>query len=238
VNFFFLSTTKFNLDDKIMVKITTLEIPGFNDQPVPNTYYQQKDATPHLAIVLPGFGYTAKMPLLYYSTRLMLQIGTDVLSIDYAYNKMPEYKHCSEDEKTRWLMADVLAACNAGLGEGEYGKITLVGKSLGTIAIANLLASNETYSTARAVWLTPVLDMQLVRQGILDSLPRSFLAIGTNDPFYDATFIDQLKLDAPDQVMVVDHADHGLEIKDDLQQSLIELESLMQALLTFFSKEL
>jgi len=217
-------------DDATMVKISSLEIPGFNNQLVPNTFYQQKSAASRLAIVLPGYGYSTQMPLLYYATRILLELGADVLSVDYAYNKIPEYKQAAEDEKMRWLMADVTAACQMGLVQGDYNAITLVGKSLGTVAIARMIADTGLITPASICWLTPVLDMELVRQGIIDNFSRSFVAIGTADAYYDAAFIEPLSIDAPDRVMVIENADHGLENKDDVLQSVFDMESVMQAL--------
>jgi hypothetical protein len=221
-----------------MVKITSLEIQGYKNQLVPNTYYQQNIPSSSLAIVLPGYGYTTGMPLLYYSTRLLLQQGADVLSVDYAYNKQPAYKNCTEDERLLWLMGDVHAACKKILATGEYDKLMVVGKSLGTVATGSMLINPDLdldlFSSACLVWLTPVLDMTVVRQGISTTMSRSFVAIGTADSYYDAAFINNISEQAPEQVFVVEEGDHSLEIKDDLSLSVSELHRFIDSLKNFF----
>jgi hypothetical protein len=49
-----------------MHSIQTLEIMGYRDERVPNTFFRNDEGTEQLAIILPGMGYTCHMPLLYY----------------------------------------------------------------------------------------------------------------------------------------------------------------------------
>jgi len=57
------------------METTTLPIRGYRDEAVPNHFQRQDDATDHLALVLPGFGYTCDMPLLYYTVGHLLDRG-------------------------------------------------------------------------------------------------------------------------------------------------------------------
>ena len=41
------------------MQLTSLKIPGYKDQPVPNTFYRHDRETTHLGIVLPGFRHSA-----------------------------------------------------------------------------------------------------------------------------------------------------------------------------------
>jgi hypothetical protein len=70
----------------MMASINSLSILGFNSAPVPNTFFQQEEGTEHCAIIFPGLGYTAHMPLLFYSRELMLELKADVLAVEYNYN--------------------------------------------------------------------------------------------------------------------------------------------------------
>ena len=75
-----------------MATATTLTIHGYRDEPVPNRFLRPEGAIDHLAVLLPGFGYTLDMPLFYYAENLLLERGWDVLRVEYAYNKRPEFQ--------------------------------------------------------------------------------------------------------------------------------------------------
>src|SRR5579884_1063750 len=108
----------------------TLDIRGYRDEPVPHTFWRQDEQARHVAILLPGVGYTCDMPLLYYPARLLLALGADVLRVEYVYGRRPDFAALSDAAQGRWLFADVAAACRAVQGGHSYEQVTLVGKSL------------------------------------------------------------------------------------------------------------
>src|SRR5215204_7426815 len=114
-----------------MATATTLTIQGYRGEAVPNQFLRPEGAIDHLSVLLPGFGYTLDMPLFYYAENLLLDRGWDVLRVEYAYNKHPEYQTLSAPERHQWLLADATAAWRAGLGQRSYGRAVLIGKSLG-----------------------------------------------------------------------------------------------------------
>lgn len=57
-----------------------------------------------LAVILPGIGYTADRPLLDYSKKLALELGYDVLQIEYGFqaarkilDRENEFKYVKEE---------------------------------------------------------------------------------------------------------------------------------------------
>ena len=116
--------------------ITSLPISGYQDKPVPNTFFRQDGEAQHVAVVLPGIGYTADMPVLYYPATLLREAGADVLQVKYAYTLDPAFQRADDSERLRWLQADVAAAWQAVSEQRPYTRVSLVGKSLGTRAMA------------------------------------------------------------------------------------------------------
>jgi predicted alpha/beta-hydrolase family hydrolase len=147
-----------------MTTSTTLPIQGFRDEAVPNRFLRPEGATDHLAILLPGFGYTLDMPLFYYAENLLLERGWDVLRVEYAYNTRPEFQGLTKPERDRWLLEDTTAAWRAGLGRRAYERVVLIGKSLGTLAMGHLLTMADPPLNVGAVWLTPMLAEERLRQ--------------------------------------------------------------------------
>lgn len=218
-----------------MFSFETLEICGYRDEPVPHTFFRQAEDALHLAILLPGMGYTAYMPLLYYPMRLLLAAGSDVLRVEYLYARRAEYGTLAPQEQARWLFTDVTAACRAALAQRPYQQVTLIGKSLGTLAMGYLLSSEAALGQAQAIWLTPLLWNDMLRAQIRRAKPPSLFATGTADPHYNLTYLAELQKATRGQAVVIEGANHSLEIEGDVIQSLRAMEQVMGAIQTFLS---
>ena len=161
---------------------------------VPNTFVRQEGEAEHLAVLLPGMGYTCDMPLFYYAENLLTERGADVLRVEYAYGRRADFGELSDDEQLRWLLADATAAYRVGLGQRAYRDVTLVGKSLGTLAMGHLLTAEERPAgTTRAVWLTPLVREERLREQMGRCDGRSLVVIGTADPHYDVELLDEVR---------------------------------------------
>lgn len=220
-----------------MHEIRTLQIAGYRDQPVPNTFFRHRDDAGHLAIVLPGVRYTCHMPLLYYPSRLLRIQGADVLWVEYAYDRRADFQTLSDAERERWFMADVAAACKTALAQRPYRQVTLVGKSLGTLAIGYLLSEAALRSAPQVIWLTPLLRNDRLRAQIRQSKARSLFAIGTADSHYDPATLAEVQAATGSQAVVVDGGDHSLEIEGDVWRSLQALEQVLRAIEAFLTAD-
>lgn len=212
-----------------------LEVAGHRGNPVPNTFLRQRGETAHLAVVLPGAGYTCQMPLLYYPTRLLLGAGADVLWVEYAYLGQAAFRALPDDEQERRFFADVEAALRTGGAQRSYARLTLVGKSLGTLAMGHLLgarAAGAAGGRADAVWLTPLLRNERLRRQIGEHRPPSCIVIGTADPHYDPALLDEVRVATGGAAVVVNGADHSLEVAGDVRRSLQALERTVRAVQT------
>ena len=216
-----------------MATATTLTIHGYRDEAVPNRFQRPEGAIDHLAVLLPGFGYTLDMPLFYYAENLLLERGWDVLRVEYAYNKRPEFQTLPEPERDRWLLADAEAAWRAGLGQRTYERVVLIGKSLGTLAMGHLLTMAAPPPNAGAVWLTPMLAEERLRQQISQYGGPSLFVIGTADPHFDPVALETVQIATIGEAVVVTHADHGMDIPGDPIASVRAVERVVEALSRF-----
>jgi hypothetical protein len=216
-----------------MPSIQTIAINGYQNQPVPHTFFKQEVETNHLAIVLPGRGYTAQMPFLFYPINLMLTRGADVLRVEYAYDQQPDFETLDFDQKLHWLFTDVTAAYQAGVARRPYLQVTLIGKSLGTLAMGHLLTTQTLPSPVKAIWLTPLVRMDNLRQQIKQFGGHSLFVIGTADPHYDTACLAEVQEATGGQVVAIEGADHGLNIKDEVLRSVQALMKVMRAIEVF-----
>lgn len=176
-------------DERIELhSIGSLSISGFRGRQVPNTFFRQDGETNHIAIVFPGLGYRCYGPLLYYPTQLLLSLGADVLWAEYAYDREPEYPKLQPNQRREWRTSDCTAAMEAALGQRRYRRTTLVGKSIGTLAMGHLLTADSRLGSARAVWLTPLLKSDLLRSQLEKIHNPSLFISGSADSEYDDAF--------------------------------------------------
>jgi pimeloyl-ACP methyl ester carboxylesterase len=223
--------------DSTNVRRSVLSITGYDGAAVPNTFLRQRGETEHLGILLPGFAYGCDRPLLYYPGRLLDELGADVLRLEAVYTlDAPPASGMVSHELVRRVQADAAAVSRAALAKRPYRRLTIVGKSLGTLAMTALLALSGLPETTEAVWLTPVLGVLLERRQLAPlaaSRVRSLVAIGTSDPFYDEARLAQWRAATGAEEEVVVGADHALEIPGDVVASVQELERLMRAMRAF-----
>ena len=214
-------------------KMERLDIAGYHNEPVPNTFFRQENDTDHLAIILPGMGYTSHMPVLYYPGRLLLFLGADVLGLEYDYSNKSDFLRLTGAERAKWLISDVAASCEVASTQRHYQEITLIGKSIGTLAMGHLLTSNTMFQKAHAIWLTPLFRNERLREQIQQCRQKSLFVIGTADPNYDPIFLAEVG--DKGESLVIDGADHSLETGDDLMQSLEAMERLIEAIKRFLA---
>lgn len=216
------------------MELRSLDVVGYQNQLVHTTFIASPNPTGHLGIILPGYRYPVEMPPLHYAGRVLLEQGADVLRVEYAYNRTDFIKQ-PESEQDEWISSDVFAACEAGLSQRSYEKITLAGKSLGTIAIGHLL-TDERFQTADCIWFTPILTVEWLLSRIEQTHPRSLFVIGTEDQFYKPDLLKHLETVTNGQAVVIEGVDHSLEIPNSISGSLIALNQIVQALQKFLDE--
>ncbi|MCL5124154.1 MAG: hypothetical protein M1511_06600 [Deltaproteobacteria bacterium] len=213
--------------------IETFDVIGHRNEVVPSTFFRQEHKTNHIAVLFPGFGYTVQMPLMYYTGRLLSESGADVFLVGYNYSQQPDFQAASGEEREIWLRTDTIAAYKMALAQRNYERVTLVGKSIGTRAIGHLLATEEPPPSLRCIWLTPILRSELLRNQMKRTPHQALFVIGTSDPHYDPEILAEVQEATAGQVMVIDNADHSLEITGDIVQSIHVLEGLITEIQKF-----
>lgn len=117
-----------------------------------------------------GSGYNYDKPLFYYATMLMLEKKIDVVHIYYSYDEQVMNKPI--EEVTKVMMDDINPVINEVLKNEQYSKSMFLGKSLGTIPIANDLMKKEEFTQSKMIVLTPLLNFDSI-------LIRSYIVVTT-----------------------------------------------------------
>ncbi len=220
-----------------MPTVQSLTISGFRQEPLPNRFSRLEGETDHLALILPGEAYHADLPLLAEPARLLQRAGADVLRVDYAYRR-PDFRALTAAERDRWIAADVIAAWDVVRTQRAYRQWTLVGKSLGTLAMGHLLATDPALAPARCAWLTPLFRVEALRARAIAHRGPALIAVGTADPHYDADLFREVQQATGGEAVLMPDADHLLEIPGDVPRSEETLAQVIAAFQRLLSRQL
>ncbi len=211
------------------INYESLNIRGFGGQTVPSLLLKQQQPAAHLALIFPGYNYNGGMPLLYYSGLQLLERGADVLRVEYTYSSQPGFAALPDAEKDARIHADAAAALDAALGVRAYTRVTLVGKSIGTRAMGEIIADPR-LAGARCVWLTPLLKSEGLFGQIEAAAQPGMFVMGSADPLYHPARFANLSSRPACSGLVIPGADHSLEIPGDFWASFAALQRYLRAL--------
>ena len=213
------------------IRFLSLPISGYNGKAVPNRFFQQAGATRELAVLLPGLNYTCDMPLLYYPARLLVEHGADVLQVHADYT-LPAFQSMERMEQVAWLGQDAQAAVQAGMKQRAYDRLILIGKSIGTLSLAYLVAQAG-YASATTTWLTPLLRQLWLVQAAAQCRGPALLVAGSGDTTYDPAALEKIRQATEASTLIHEGANHSLEIPGQLRRSVAWLSEYIQEIERF-----
>jgi len=216
-----------------MYSIETLKIIDSLSEPVPNTFFRQKNETRHLAVLLPGLGYTSQMPVMYYPCLALIAKGADVLRADYNYVRRADFMVLEPEARRRLAAADAIAVYSGAIMQRDYDIVTLVGKSIGTYAMGHLITTVTHLPKLQCIWLTPLLKHEHLLSQIKQAKHKALFVTGTDDPYFDKPNLDDLMNATNGQSIVIEGADHSLEVYGDVMKSLEALEQIVKVIIKF-----
>lgn len=215
------------------LNITSLSITGYAGNAVPNRFFRQAGASNTLAVLFPGLRYSCDMPLLYYPFKLLLGRRAEVLQVRADYTQSV-YPSLPPNERAAWLAADAQAVVQAARLQGKYTRLVLIGKSIGTIALASLVLHER---EAITIWLTPLLrNLQVVTAAEQNPGAALFVA-GTADDLYHAAALERIQAAVQAEVELIEGGDHSLEITGNFLASLRAMEQVMRAIAGFLDRQ-
>jgi len=161
--------------------------------------------------VLPGRAYSPAAPLLEVARQALVQHGYTVQQVWWDASARAQ---AEVDDPEPWVRAQVETA----LAHEEADHVVLVGKSLGTHA-----ASYAAERGLDAVWLTPLLVVPQLVEGIAANPGRQLLVGGRADELWDHVVAEELA-DAGHDVLEVWDADHAMLSRDVVRSTEILVE--------------
>ncbi len=204
-----------------------LDIKGYDGNDIYNSFLKQKKGSGPISIVFPGLHYNVDMPLLYYSTGVLLEAGHSVLSVDTRYSHKSEFKTVSSEERTKWLCTDAKAVFDAVNSLEDYHLSVLVAKSLGTIQTSYLAQKEEKIESCKIVWLTPLLKQNWVVEQMTAHKGKSLIVIGSADSHYNDETLGKIVDAGRSELMTVIRGNHSLDVPAGLIESMKQLTDVI-----------
>jgi hypothetical protein len=194
---------------------------GGAEGPIGNVYLRQNGT--RLAVAFPGGRGGWMTPAVYYPVLAMLDEGFDALCLDSIYDQTPSSER---------LLYDATAALRAGAAAAAYEQVVLAGKSLGTLAMAELILHDPELADAPTVWLTPLLKNGRVAAALDCLTTPGLVVIGTEDPHHDREALSAVEARGH-RVLVVAGANHGLAVDGDARRSAAVPRQLVDTVLDY-----
>lgn len=204
-----------------ILKVEPIVFTGMSGD-IPTSLLTPLEANGKLAIVLPGAGYSCRQPLLYFAIQVLLGKRLTVLAVDKVYAEDPNWARLSTMEEALAVVKDDSIQLFDQIARRFPEKIDiLLGRSLGTYAIACAI-EKQVVSPQKIVWQTPSLND---KWSIIKACNiHGFAIIGNADTRYEVALPH-----LPKDRIVIEHADHAMEIPGKPIQSIEILKAVTEA---------
>lgn len=161
-----------------------------------------------IACLFPGIGYTCDRPLLYYTGRMMKELGYEVVPVPYTGFPKNVRGDAEKMRECFFIALDQAIELLRDIDFSAYDDIVFVGKSVGTIAA--LACAKQFDLTVRSILYTPVL-------ATFDQLPANdpsgsaIVFHGTSDPWAKTSEIITACKSRNIPLHLAENANHSLE---------------------------
>lgn len=158
-----------------------------------------------LALIFPGMGYHKDKPLLYYSSRIVQNLGYEIIHIEYV-DMPPKVFDSPALEKAGNVAYECTVKQLKEIDFSQYDDILFIGKSIGTAVMARYIDDKEIPS--KQIWYTPI------EQTFSFNTKDAIAFIGESDPASDLNNIRKLAQENDIVLYTYPDCNHSLECND------------------------
>lgn len=216
------------------IKPIDFEADGYGNSLIQCSILREATPSDHLALVFPGYLHSVDRSDLWYPAQILLERGVDVVRVLSLYADT-DITSRSPDEQAQWIASDAQSLLEAALRQGDYSRLVCVGRSLGTLSMAYLL-DHVQYLSPVFIWLSPLLDIPKIEESIISYKPASLFVMGSKDQNFESSKLERLRSATDGRVLVIENANHGLEISGNVEMALWALGKLIEGLKEFLDE--
>lgn len=208
-----------------MSKLFKIKTKAQDEKEISNDFYKCDDSK-GLVVLFPGVNYSCDKPLLHYARKIAILNSFDVLCIEYS-KKLT--KHDVENGNLEFLQKEILMTLKE-VKYKAYNKIYFISKSIGT-KIAGELGEALGDKKIKQLYLTPLKGTIRYMKDI-----KCTAITGTKDKFFKSGDIDRIKEESNVNFILIEEANHSLEIEDDISGSIKILNKVSEEIIKFLSE--
>lgn len=160
-----------------------------------------------LTIILPGMGYTKDKPLLNFLSKLSINKGYDVFSIEYGFQLAKKSLNINDSDEVSYLLKETIESIQCILKK-TYKKIIFIGKSIGTVITTKISDKFNEFDQIH-ILLTPVNATYINKVRY-----KTLVVTGTEDPMINKIYIDKMMEDKNIKLVTIERGNHSLECSD------------------------
>ena len=186
----------------------------------------------HLALVLPGGAggpYTA--PLLVPSLAVE-EAGAEVNVVPYPEFRPRGLERADALEFDAFVSQRVVEI----LAERRASRVTFIAKSRGTLFLS-AMGEMPLPADVDAIWVTPLLGFDYVRDGVVQKRWPSLLVAGSADRYHDPDAHAKVRETIGAESLIIDGADHGLVVGGSVRATVEGFRALAEASLAFAARD-
>jgi len=184
----------------------------------------------HLGLVIPGGPFFLSAVLRIPAVALQ-QRGADVRDVPLSEG----FNWSGSLDDNRDYFDGVGQQIQEIISERDWSQVTLVAKSVGTMILGAIGTRLSVPGSVNALWLTPAFPLDYVRDGAVATGWRSLIVSGSADHWYDAARTAEVADALGADHLLIEGAEHNLEIPGDVGATLGALEQLATATLSFIA---
>lgn len=177
-----------------------------------------------LVVEFPGANYGVDKPIFHYTRKALLNLGMDVLSLEYGYQAARQKLNFT-DETIEHIINDLQKLFNQ-IELTKYKVIIFVSKSLGTLLAGKL--ADRLKLKVHQLFITPI------KEAIPFVVDESCVITGTHDPLFTESEREQISTKNI-ELHVIPNADHGLETKQ-IGESIEIMKNLQEIINGYIRK--
>jgi hypothetical protein len=197
---------------------TTIDVQSRFGVKIPNPLTYHEPPVNKLLVMLPGRGYTIESPALFFLRQMALDVGYDVLGLQYGF----QMTGGDFDETTApYLKEDITNAIRQTVQRQAYQQVCIAAKSLGTLLVAEAIEAASIPRTS-AILLTPL-------PGAIQEVGSNptLAIIGTGDALYSPEMVSASSNLINVRWRVFDGLNHALEVKGEWGASIDALRDVV-----------
>ena len=170
------------------------------------------------AVIFPGMGYHKDKPLLYYSSRIVQNLGYEIIHIEYL-GMPPKVFDAQTLEKAGNIAYECTKEQLKEIDFDQYEDILFIGKSIGTVVAARYVQKHNIQ--ARQIWYTPV------EETFSYNSKDAIAFIGESDPASNLNNVRKLAQDNNVPLHTYPNCNHSLE-GNDVDTNIANIRDVMK----------